>query len=128
MYEFLLQIKKYRHYFQTKQVKVHQQKVTIIMDAIQNLPAHQQKEFIDRLEQMQMKDSLTMYSSLVHRCFNSCVYSFRSKTLDKSEASCVENCASRYVKSTQRVGLRFAEHQAMQQQRAAAAATTTQTR
>lgn len=92
------------------------------MDAIQSLPPHQQKEFMERLEQMQMKDSLTMYTSLVHRCFNTCVYNFRSKTLDKNEASCVENCASRYVKSTQRVGLRFAEHQAMQQQRAAAAA------
>ena len=30
-----------------------------------------------------------------------------------------ENCASRYIKMTQRVGLRFAEHQAMQQKRAA---------
>lgn len=81
------------------------------MDAIQNLPPHQQKEFMERLEQMQMKDSLTMYTSLVHRCFNTCVYSFRSKTLEKGEASCVENCASRYVKATQRIELRFVEHQ-----------------
>lgn len=63
-----------------------------------------------------------MYSSLVHRCFNGCVHSFRSKTMDKSEASCVEHCAARYVKMTQRVGLRFAETQALQQQRAANAA------
>lgn len=33
-----------------------------------------------------------------------------------------ENCSGRYIKMTQRVGLRFAEHQAMQQQRAANAA------
>ena len=45
--------------------------------------------------------------------------SFRSKTLDKSEISCLENCAGRYIKMTQRVGLRFAEHQAMQQKKAA---------
>ena len=64
----------------------------------------------------------SMYNSLVERCFDSCVSSFRSKTIDQSETVCVENCAARYVKMTQRVGLRFAEHQAMQQKRAADAA------
>jgi len=59
-----------------------------------------------------------MYNNLVARCFDGCVTSFRSKALDKSEISCVEQCASRYIKMTQRVGLRFAEHQAMQQKRA----------
>ena len=58
-----------------------------------------------------------MYNNLVARCFDGCVSSFRSKTLDKSEISCVEHCASRYIKMTQRTGLRFAEHQALQQQR-----------
>ena len=59
-----------------------------------------------------------MYNNLVNRCFDQCVTSFRSKTLDKGEINCVEQCASRYVKMTQRVGLRFAEHQAMQVKRA----------
>jgi import inner membrane translocase subunit TIM9 len=90
------------------------------MEAVQSLPPHQQKQFMEKLEQMQMKDSLTMYTTLVHRCFDECVFSFRSKTMDKKEGSCVENCASRYVKATQRVGLRFAEHQAMTQKRHAA--------
>lgn len=63
-----------------------------------------------------------MYNNLVERCFEGCVSSFRSKTLDKSESSCLENCAGRYVKMTQRVGLRFAEHQAMQQKKAQDAA------
>lgn len=61
----------------------------------------------------------SMYNTLVERCFGTCVYSFRSKSLDKKETTCVENCAERYIKMTQRVGLRFAEHQAMQQKRAA---------
>eukprot|EP00934_Nitzschia_sp_Nitz4_P004645 Nitzschia sp. Nitz4//scaffold226_size53432//4353//4817//NITZ4_006690-RA/size53432-augustus-gene-0.53-mRNA-1//1//CDS//3329542718//4635//frame0 len=92
------------------------------MDAVQQLPPHQQQEFMKHLEQMQLKDSLTMYNNLVERCFEGCISSFRSKTLDKGEAGCVENCASRYIKMTQRVGLRFAEHQAMQQKKAADAA------
>ena len=65
-----------------------------------------------------------MYNTLVERCFGTCVTSFRSKTLDKHESSCITNCDSRYIKMTQRVGLRFAEHQAMQQQRAADAFAT----
>ena len=63
-----------------------------------------------------------MYNNLVYRCFDGCVSSFRSKTLDGYETKCSENCAARFVKMTQRVGLRFAEHQAMQQKRAADAA------
>jgi len=74
------------------------------------------------LEQMQIKDSLVMYNTLTERCFQTCVSSFRSKTLDKHETSCIENCAERYIKMTQRVGLRFAEDQAMRQKRAAEAA------
>eukprot|EP00535_Pseudo-nitzschia_heimii_P007110 CAMPEP_0197174132 /NCGR_PEP_ID=MMETSP1423-20130617/789_1 /TAXON_ID=476441 /ORGANISM="Pseudo-nitzschia heimii, Strain UNC1101" /LENGTH=97 /DNA_ID=CAMNT_0042623031 /DNA_START=84 /DNA_END=377 /DNA_ORIENTATION=+ len=89
------------------------------MDAVASLPPHKQQEFMQHLEQMQLKDSLTMYNRLVERCAEGCVSSFRSKTLDKYEITCLENCASRYIKMTQRVGLRFAEHQAMQQKRAA---------
>ncbi|GAX13158.1 hypothetical protein FisN_17Hh088 [Fistulifera solaris] len=84
------------------------------MEAIQKLAPHQQQAFMKEMEAMQTKDSLNMYNKLVMRCFDGCVTSFRSKSLDKSESSCVEHCASRYVKMTQRVGLRFAEHQAMQ--------------
>lgn len=63
-----------------------------------------------------------MYNTLTERCFTTCVSSFRSKTLDKSETSCIANCAERYIKMTQRVGLRFAEDQALRQKRAADAA------
>ncbi|GKY91881.1 hypothetical protein MPSEU_000159700 [Mayamaea pseudoterrestris] len=88
------------------------------MEGVQNLPPHQQQQFMKEMENMQLKDSLSMYNNLVERCFDSCVTSFRSKALDKYEISCTDNCASRYIKMTQRVGLRFAEHQALQQKRA----------
>merc|ERR1711862_372462 len=89
------------------------------MDGVQNLPPHLQSEFMKKLEQMQMKESFTIYNALVERCFNTCVSSFRSRSLDKYETPCVENCAERYIKMSQRIALRFAEHQAMQQKRAA---------
>jgi mitochondrial import inner membrane translocase subunit TIM9 len=60
----------------------------------------------------------SMYNNVVYRCFDNCVSGFRSKTLATHEITCVEHCADRYIKLTQRVGLRFAEHQAMQQKRA----------
>ena len=65
---------------------------------------------------------LRMYNNVVMQCFDTCVGGFRSKTLSKGEVGCVEHCAERYIKMTQRVGLRFAEHQAMQQKRAEDAA------
>ena len=40
--------------------------------------------------------------------------SFRSKALDKKEDECICRCAEKYIKLTQRVGFRFAEHQAAQ--------------
>ena len=59
-----------------------------------------------------------MYNTLVSRCFGDCVSGFNSKMLSSNEVTCVENCAGKFVKTTQRVGLRFAEHQALQQAQA----------
>ena len=63
-----------------------------------------------------------MYMGLVERCFDTCVSSFRSKNLDKWETSCLENCADRYIKSANRAGIRFQEHQAVQMKKAQDAA------
>ena len=63
-----------------------------------------------------------MYTSLVQRYFDSCVTSYKSKTLDSYETDCLENCASKFIKMTARTGMRFQEHQAMQQKKAMGAA------
>ncbi|KAJ1458607.1 Tim10/DDP family zinc finger protein [Pelagophyceae sp. CCMP2097] len=86
------------------------------MNAINSIPEHQKPEFMRTLETMQMKDSLKMYNNLVADCFRDCVNGFRSKTMDPKEEACVCKCAEKYIKLTQRVGFRFAEHQAQQQQ------------
>ena len=41
---------------------------------------------------------------------------FKSKSLDTKEDECICKCAEKYIKLTQRVGFRFAEHQASQGQ------------
>lgn len=38
------------------------------MQAVQNLPAHQQQEFMQHLEQMQLKDSLTYVAYFSRGC------------------------------------------------------------
>lgn len=53
--------------------------------------------------------SLRMYNSLVERCFSDCVDTFRRKTLDKQEESCITKCAEKFLKHSMRVGMRFAE-------------------
>lgn len=53
--------------------------------------------------------SLRMYNSLVERCFTDCVDTFRRKTLDKQEETCVRRCAEKFLKHSMRVGMRFQE-------------------
>ncbi|RRT52691.1 hypothetical protein B296_00044129, partial [Ensete ventricosum] len=53
--------------------------------------------------------SLRMYNTLVERCFSDCVDTFRRKSLDKQEETCVRRCAEKFLKHSMRVGMRFAE-------------------
>ncbi|GLJ24666.1 hypothetical protein SUGI_0471680 [Cryptomeria japonica] len=74
-----------------------------------NMPEEDQQRMSNMIDQLQIRDSLRMYNSLVERCFNNCVDSFRRKTLDKQEETCVQRCAEKYLKHSMRVSLRFAE-------------------
>nr|GEU28601.1 ribonuclease H-like domain-containing protein [Tanacetum cinerariifolium] len=51
------------------------------------------------------KERLRMYNNLVERCFTDCADSFRRKTFDKQEESCVKRCAEKFLKHLMRVGL-----------------------
>ncbi|OJT11529.1 Mitochondrial import inner membrane translocase subunit TIM9 [Trametes pubescens] len=64
------------------------------------------------IERKQMQDFMRMYSGLVERCFNSCCNDFTSKALSSKEEQCVLNCTDKFLKHSERVGARFAEHNA----------------
>ncbi|GJJ07508.1 protein transporter tim9 [Clathrus columnatus] len=64
------------------------------------------------IEKKQMQDFMKVYSGLVDRCFSACVNDFTSKTLMSKEVTCVQNCADKFFKHSERVGTRFAEHNA----------------
>lgn len=88
-----------------------------------------------------MQDFMRLYSGLVERCFTSCCNDFTSKTLSSKEVrrsryfhrsvsnatahlgivftlfccrqeQCVSNCTDKFLKYSERVGARFAEHNA----------------
>ena len=82
------------------------------MNAIQSLPDQQKAEFMQHIETAQLQDSLKLYNRVVEQCFDNCVSSFRSKKLEDKESSCISKCAEKFIKHTQRVGVRFAEAQA----------------
>lgn len=81
------------------------------MEAVQHLPEHQKAEFMRHIEEMQLQDSLRMYNRVVEACFNDCVSAFRSKKLDDKESKCALVCAEKFIKHSQRTGVRFAEAQ-----------------
>ena len=55
---------------------------------------------LQKLEEMQLKDTLRMFNGLVERCFSECVVSFRSKVLTSPEEKCVSTCAEKYMKQS----------------------------
>ncbi|KNZ55286.1 uncharacterized protein VP01_2720g2 [Puccinia sorghi] len=68
------------------------------------------------IEQKQMKDFLKLYSSLVERCFSSFLLPTDSQIISSDE-SCVNNCADKFLKHSERVGARFSEHNAEMMQK-----------
>ncbi|KAH9607915.1 hypothetical protein RND81_05G217000 [Saponaria officinalis] len=80
-----------------------------MLENLENLPEQDKMKMGAMIEQLQIRDSLRMYNSLVERCFTDCVDTFKRKTLDKHEETCVKRCAEKFLKHSMRVGLRFAE-------------------
>jgi mitochondrial import inner membrane translocase subunit TIM9 len=83
------------------------------------VPEHQQPELIRHLEEVQVRNSLKMLNVLTEKCFDKCVQtgwggSLTSKSLEKEETTCIQNCSEKYMKVTQRAGARFAEFAANQ--------------
>lgn len=57
-----------------------------------------------------------MYSNLVQRCFDDCVNDFTTKSLQSKEEGCVMKCVDKYIKGSERLGLRFQEQNAAMMQ------------
>ena len=72
---------------------------------------------VEKLEELQLKDTLRMFNGLGERGFSECSNSFRSKAHSEPEDKCINMCAGKFLKHSGRVGQRFGEI-SMQQQAA----------
>ena len=86
------------------------------MEAAAQLPEHLKGEFYQVLEELQVKDTLTLYNKITESCFKQCVNSFHSKKMDSSENQCMNTCVMKFMKMSQRVGQRYQEYQIQQTQ------------
>ena len=57
---------------------------------------------LEKLEEMQMKDTLRMFNGLVERCFSECVNEFRGKARSSPEDKCITTCANKFLKHSVR--------------------------
>uniref|UniRef100_A0AC35UFF9 Zf-Tim10_DDP domain-containing protein n=1 Tax=Rhabditophanes sp. KR3021 TaxID=114890 RepID=A0AC35UFF9_9BILA len=57
------------------------------------------------------KDFLIQYNSVSEACFSHCVTDLTSRDVTSKEDKCAQNCLQKFLKMTQRLSTRFAEHQ-----------------
>ncbi|CAB3409675.1 unnamed protein product [Caenorhabditis bovis] len=62
------------------------------------------------------RDFLGQYNLVAEACFNACVNEFGSRTVSDKEEKCSNNCLDKYLKMTQRLSMRFQEHQMLNAQ------------
>ncbi|TKR80741.1 hypothetical protein L596_014761 [Steinernema carpocapsae] len=60
------------------------------------------------------RDFLMQYNLVTERCFTACVVDMGSRTVSDKEEKCSSNCLDKFLKMTQRLSLRFQEHQLLQ--------------
>ncbi|ORZ34395.1 mitochondrial import inner membrane translocase subunit TIM9 [Catenaria anguillulae PL171] len=69
------------------------------------------------MEQKQIKESIRLYSTIVDKCFSSCIDDFYSSAMSTKEDKCVEKCVAKFLAHQERVSQRFAESNTQLQQR-----------
>ncbi|PAA72033.1 hypothetical protein BOX15_Mlig025095g2 [Macrostomum lignano] len=65
------------------------------------------------LNRAQIREIFTSFNRSHQRCFTDCVNKFDRRSVSDSEKNCVANCVAKYMNTTQRISMRFQEHQAM---------------
>jgi len=62
-------------------------------------------------EDNRIRESIRLYHNTVDVCFQSCIFTFRSKNLDDKESNCINNCAQKLFLSQNKIGSSFLEVQ-----------------
>mmetsp|Transcript_29805 Transcript_29805/g.77122 ORF Transcript_29805/g.77122 Transcript_29805/m.77122 type:complete len:97 (+) Transcript_29805:75-365(+) len=80
-----------------------------LVTQIQGPSEAEKQAALQKLDELQVKDTLRMINNMVELCFSECVCGFRSKALTTPEEKCVSTCAEKFLKHSGRVGQRFGE-------------------
>ncbi|KAH9509325.1 Mitochondrial import inner membrane translocase subunit Tim9 [Bulinus truncatus] len=70
---------------------------------------------------IQCLQALSQYNKITEQCFMACIHDFTSRRIINAENSCALNCLEKYMKMTNRISLRFQEHQLISNDALAAA-------
>ncbi|KHN73517.1 Mitochondrial import inner membrane translocase subunit Tim9 [Toxocara canis] len=60
------------------------------------------------------RDFLIQYNSVTEQCFAQCITDMTTRSVSEREEKCCSNCLDKFLKMTQRLSLRFQEHQLIQ--------------
>eukprot|EP00042_Codosiga_hollandica_P011750 m.26541 g.26541 ORF g.26541 m.26541 type:complete len:92 (+) comp38663_c0_seq1:106-381(+) len=71
----------------------------------------QQQAMQAAMERRQLQDFIVMYNNLTKHCFDSCINDFKGPSVQAKESACIANCVGKYLKSSNRISMRFAESQ-----------------
>ncbi|XP_067942270.1 mitochondrial import inner membrane translocase subunit Tim9-like [Watersipora subatra] len=62
----------------------------------------------------QFREFLLTYNKVSEMCFDACIHDFKTRKINDKETGCTNFCMDKYLKMTQRISQRFAEHQVNQ--------------
>ena len=88
------------------------------MQSLDAVPEHLRPELMAKIEHLQLAESTRMYNDLVEMCFARCVNSFPAKALEPAEDKCLNDCVTKFMNVSKRIGARWQEFQAGQNEQA----------
>uniref|UniRef100_A0A0K0E0F9 Mitochondrial import inner membrane translocase subunit n=1 Tax=Strongyloides stercoralis TaxID=6248 RepID=A0A0K0E0F9_STRER len=62
------------------------------------------------------KDFLMQYNMVSENCFSHCINDLTTRDVSEKEDKCSKNCLDKFLRMTQRLSTRFAEHQLLNSQ------------
>ncbi|CAJ0928752.1 unnamed protein product, partial [Mesorhabditis belari] len=57
------------------------------------------------------RDFLKQYNVVTEQCFGACINDMTTSSVSDTETRCTTNCLDKFLKMSQRLSARFAEHQ-----------------
>lgn len=83
------------------------------MNGLEGLSSKEQERLTQYMQDQELRQTLSSFAEASAYCFDTCVSSFRSNSLDNSETRCITNCTTKFLATSQRAAQRFIEQNMM---------------